>query len=58
MVTVLGAGPPPQPPADFRVDLVGCRVWSLSSESLPQHPFAYLVELQGDLKPLGSGVGR
>ncbi len=58
MVTVLGAGPPPQPPADVRVDLVGCRVGSLPPEPLPQHPFAYLVELQGDPKPLGSAVGR
>ncbi len=55
---MLGAGPPSQPPADFRVDLFRCRVGSLPPESLPQHPFAYLVELQGNPKPLGSAVRR
>jgi hypothetical protein len=58
MVTVLGAGAPPQPPADLHVDLVGCRVRSLPPESLPQHPFAHLVELQSDLQPLGSSIRR
>lgn len=56
MVTVLGAGAPPQPPGDLRVDLVGCSVRSFPPQSLPQHPLAYLIELQGDPQPLGSGI--
>ncbi len=55
---MLGAGAPPQPPADLRVDLVRCRVRSFPPESLPQHPFADLVELQGHPQPLGSGIRR
>lgn len=58
MVTVLGTGPPPQPPADFRVNLVGCRVRSFPPKSLPQHPLPYFVEVQGDPQSLSSGIRR
>ncbi len=56
MVTVLGTGPPPQPPTDLSVDLLRCRVRSLPAQSRPQHPLAYLIELQGEPQPLGSRI--
>jgi hypothetical protein len=50
--------PPPQPAADLSVDLALRRVRSLSPQSLPQHAFAHLVEIQGDPQPLGGGIRR
>ncbi len=55
IVTVLGVGSPPQPFADFRVDLLRCRAWPFTRKSL-QHPLPHLVEVQGDPHSLSSGI--
>lgn len=55
---MLRAGAPPEPIGDLRVDLVGRCLWSFPTQTLAQHPFAHLVEVQGDAQPLGGRLRR